>query len=639
MTPSIGIRLSVDGAARAEAALRQVQQSVGGLEAEVGGLSGSLGLAQKGLAAIGGAATLYAIGHYALGVINAADALEDMSQRTGVAVKTLAQYQQIALESGTTLNDVASSIQRLTLVMSQAEQGAKEQQDALRALGITARDPNEAFLQLADAVAASADPLRLSADLQRILGRGYAEMIPLLREGSQGIRDAAAASESFADSMARLAPNAGEFNDNLAELRQNAAGAAAGILTVAVPAVNALHDAIRGILQDASLLDKLFLASPIGLARIGYAARNRLTQQADDARRIAEGTMAVGRLQDGTQPTPTPTPTPPRPAGVTRPAADPLDALLRQTDVRQLQEFERMVGLLNRRFDYGARDADLYTQAMTRLVQTTFADQIRAGDEALRAQAQTMRDNADWAQLEEEHLQGTLDAIEAQAQAWRDAGRALEVEMRTPMEAANAEMTRLDYMLEKGVISWDTYARATIAAMAGIEAAKTATGELADTVDKDMERLTRAVEGWGASFTATMVDIVTGGKASFRDLADSIIADILRIHLQRTVTDPLVGFGLSVLEKMLPARAFGGPVIGGQPYLVGEQGPELFVPRASGSITPNNAIHAGASRTVTVNQVYNFNGPADRGVVMSAAQLGASMARQQIRDDMDRGRL
>ena len=639
MTPSIGIRLSVDGAARAEAALRQVQQSVGGLEAEVGGLSGSLGLAQKGLAAIGGAATLYAIGHYALGVINAADALEDMSQRTGVAVKTLAQYQQIALESGTTLNDVASSIQRLTLVMSQAEQGAKEQQDALRALGITARDPNEAFLQLADAVAASADPLRLSADLQRILGRGYAEMIPLLREGSQGIRDAAAASEGFADQMARLAPDAAQFNDNLAKLRENAAGAAAGILTVAVPAVNALHDAIRGILQDASLLDKLFLASPIGLARIGYAARNRLMQQADDARRIAEGTMAVGRLQDGTQPTPTPTPKPPRPAGATRPAADPLDALLRQTDVRQLQEFERMVGLLNRRFDYGARDADLYTQAMTRLVQTTFADQIRAGDEALRAQAQTMRDNADWAQLEEEHLQGTLDAIEAQAQAWRDAGRALEVEMRTPMEAANAEMTRLDYMLEKGVISWDTYARATIAAMAGIEAAKTATGELADTVDKDMERLTRAVEGWGASFTATMVDIVTGGKASFRDLADSIIADILRIHLQRTVTDPLVGFGLSVLEKMLPARAFGGPVIGGQPYLVGEQGPELFVPRASGSITPNNAIHAGASRTVTVNQVYNFNGPADRGVVMSAAQLGASMARQQIRDDMDRGRL
>ncbi|WP_287383324.1 phage tail tape measure C-terminal domain-containing protein, partial [Ralstonia sp.] len=480
---------------------------------------------------------------------------------------------------------------------------------------------------------------RTAVELNRLLGRGYADMLPLLQQGSQGIRDAAAASESFADSMARLAPNAGEFNDNLAELRQNAAGAAAGILGVAVPAVNSLHDAIRGILQDASLLDKLFLASPIGLARIGYAARNRLMQQADDARRIAEGTMAVGRLQDGTQPTPTPTPTPPRPAGVTRPAADPLDALLRQTDVRQLQEFERMVGLLNRRFDYGARDADLYTQAMTRLVQTTFADQIRAGDEALRAQAQTMRDNADWAQLEEEHLQGTLDAIEAQAQAWRDAGRALEVEMRTPMEAANAEMTRLDYMLEKGVISWDTYARATIAAMAGIEAAKTATGELADTVDKDMERLTRAVEGWGASFTATMVDIVTGGKASFRDLADSIIADILRIHLQRTVTDPLVGFGLSVLEKMLPARAFGGPVIGGQPYLVGEQGPELFVPRASGSITPNNAIHAGASRTVTVNQVYNFNGPADRGVVMSAAQLGASMARQQIRDDMDRGRL
>jgi hypothetical protein len=38
-----------------------------------------------------------------------------------------------------------------------------------------------------------------------------------------------------------------------------------------------------------------------------------------------------------------------------------------------------------------------------------------------------------------------------------------------------------------------------------------------------------------------------------------------------------------------PKRAAGGPVSAGQSYYVGEQGPELFTPGSSGSITPNGA--------------------------------------------------
>jgi hypothetical protein len=40
----------------------------------------------------------------------------------------------------------------------------------------------------------------------------------------------------------------------------------------------------------------------------------------------------------------------------------------------------------------------------------------------------------------------------------------------------------------------------------------------------------------------------------------------------------------------LPGRANGGPVSGGNPYLIGERGPELFVPSVSGSVIPNNSI-------------------------------------------------
>lgn len=44
------------------------------------------------------------------------------------------------------------------------------------------------------------------------------------------------------------------------------------------------------------------------------------------------------------------------------------------------------------------------------------------------------------------------------------------------------------------------------------------------------------------------------------------------------------------LNKGVQARALGGPVSGGQPYLVGERGPELFVPQVSGGIVPNNQV-------------------------------------------------
>ena len=53
-----------------------------------------------------------------------------------------------------------------------------------------------------------------------------------------------------------------------------------------------------------------------------------------------------------------------------------------------------------------------------------------------------------------------------------------------------------------------------------------------------------------------------------------------------------------VENSSIPARAMGGPVMGGQSYLVGERGPELFTPGSSGNITPNSAM---GGNTITVN--------------------------------------
>ena len=51
------------------------------------------------------------------------------------------------------------------------------------------------------------------------------------------------------------------------------------------------------------------------------------------------------------------------------------------------------------------------------------------------------------------------------------------------------------------------------------------------------------------------------------------------------------------------ARADGGPVTSGKPYLVGERGPELFMPNTHGSILPNSKLSGNSNGNVTVNMI------------------------------------
>ena len=48
--------------------------------------------------------------------------------------------------------------------------------------------------------------------------------------------------------------------------------------------------------------------------------------------------------------------------------------------------------------------------------------------------------------------------------------------------------------------------------------------------------------------------------------------------------------GLRAQAASLPGRAAGGPVSGGSPYVVGERGPEIFVPSSSGSVAANKSL-------------------------------------------------
>lgn len=86
-------------------------------------------------------------------------------------------------------------------------------------------------------------------------------------------------------------------------------------------------------------------------------------------------------------------------------------------------------------------------------------------------------------------------------------------------------------------------------------------------------------------------------------------------------------------ERALGGRAAGGPVSAGTPYLVGERGPELFVPHNSGNIVPNHALGGGGGRTRALIEIEG--GPTLQGWISSIADesvaRGSNLKRQKRR--------
>jgi lambda family phage tail tape measure protein len=97
-----------------------------------------------------------------------------------------------------------------------------------------------------------------------------------------------------------------------------------------------------------------------------------------------------------------------------------------------------------------------------------------------------------------------------------------------------------------------------------------------------------------------LVKFALTGKLSFTDLANSIIADIMRILVKRVILSSM-GLGGDMFGGIF--KAGGGSVNSGTPYVVGDAGPELFVPTSAGTIIPNNKLSDGGNST---NVVYNI---------------------------------
>lgn len=104
---------------------------------------------------------------------------------------------------------------------------------------------------------------------------------------------------------------------------------------------------------------------------------------------------------------------------------------------------------------------------------------------------------------------------------------------------------------------------------------------------------------------------VETGKFSFSDFARSIIQDLIKIELKAQAVKILQSIGgaggiFSAIGSLLGFADGGTPPIN-KPSIVGERGPELFVPRQQGTIIPNEMMRFNNNRPQQVNNTYITN--------------------------------
>jgi len=129
--------------------------------------------------------------------------------------------------------------------------------------------------------------------------------------------------------------------------------------------------------------------------------------------------------------------------------------------------------------------------------------------------------------------------------------------------------------------------------------------------------------------------ILSGQKLG--EVVRALGQDLLRLVFRQQITGPLAaGIGNAIFQGF-GARAMGGPVNAGSPYMVGEKGPELFVPSSSGSIVPNGAMGSsgGSAGGVTVN--YNIAAGVSRAELVPILEQERRRLKAEIPDMVRRG--
>ena len=604
--------------------------------------------------------------------IDAFDATFKLSQSLGLTVESLSALGYAAEASGLSQDELGASLNKLSKTAADAALGGNAQAAAFAAIGVAAKgadgvlkNTDVLLSEIADKFSTYADGAAKTALAQNIFGESGAKLLPLLNAGAEGIKELADEAEMLGLVMGTDAVQAAEtFNDNLALVQNVVKGLTNRIAQQLLPTLESLSTKLLDSAKNSGVLDEAARAASTGIkillsagvivgaafktigeglgglaaqlvalfsGRFQDAMNIGLNTTMDFVGNILGAANTVGNIWDEATS---------KIAGAageksTKIAAPIIQAgskiktagkEIKDETKKIFDDIEKQIANIN-------RTIQTFGQSETQIALFDLKNAGANADQLERAAAalQTI-ETLKAAQEERDKAADKLKGFES-------AGRTSFESTRSPIEQLNIELGKQMEILDAlGPAYQDTFFRAVEAAQAAYDE----TVKVSDEMDEFSKRATEAIQGSiGEGLTAILSGNFKDIGSNFKKTIDRMVADAAAAQLSRYLLgDSKTGQGgflstaISAVGSFFGgAKAGGGDVMSGRSYLVGEQGPEMFVPRTLGAIVPNNAAGGGGSTTNI-----NVNVAMPQGATRATGlQFGTDAARQISRANARNG--
>lgn len=601
-----------------------------------------------GLAGVGVAGALVA---GIKSVIDLGDEMNDLSQKVGIGVKNLATWKLAADQSGTSLDAVAKGVKGLSKYM--VENG-----DALKKAGITATDANGALIQLSDIFQAMPDGVEKTTLAVELFGKSGMDMIPMLGLGSKGLSEASEKAREYGERMALLAPLADKFNDQMAELALQSKVAGINLAVQVSPSLvkfaEQLNEGIRIAGGSTSALWEFGLLLPPG------DVPKQLDETREALRRL-HSEMTAGKeqnLSDG--------------GSIDLSGVESRIGIMerRKKYLEFLQRQDVMAGAAKLGDNRDARDlrrdnastmgvAEAMAKAQGLIKKGVGGGQTQGLTDVFgsgsyftsdKATAESIRDsfkfeNWAWGEIAKDRDDATK-AVEKYDEGLRKSVQSL-------YDAT--DVGRFDSMLDGIGKAEEAFARGWIS-QDKLDAITASLMTVKGTGEEVFADLTRVIDSWGNKAADTFADLVVDSKASFGDLVNSMLKDIVRLQAKQ-VLDPITKGAsdwLGGLFKNADGGAYASPDLGrysgsvvssptlfrfangGSIGLMGEAGAEAILPLQRG---PNGklGVQASGGGSIVINQSISVDSRSDQASIMQAMVAAKNAAIAEIHNSMRRG--
>jgi hypothetical protein len=613
---------------------------------------------------------------------------DDAAQKTGISVESLSATLNQLSPTGVTLEQITSTSERLVKSMIGADKETGKAAEAFGALGIATRDADGNLRQTDVVLREIAEKLyqyeagaNKTAIAQALLGKSGADALPMLKDmvelqtqNSTVTTKAAAAAADFEDQLGKI-KRAGEI------FRQSIVSSIIPELLKLIEQFNAGREAAGGFF-NAMARYGLALGSP-------QQNIDRLNKSLDE---MNKKLLEDGKFASGNNPTFNERARRAAEARVAQTRADIDQALKDLTYFRTLQDQMGATNLLsNALYDASVTKAqapaissgikaetaakeDLAARnAYTRMIDQLYAQMdlteaqklaLKTAQDALPktsalydqgAQAAArMADSIKQAKKDQDDLTEALKAFQGveDVNVGESQRLANMIAMRKETEITLAGFRLLTKVRDEanGTTENDKirdYLRT-------MQEAGAASAEEVEKVKRLLDATKDSAKDLLAPIESAFEAIVVGG-GSARQVLQGLLTDLTRVLLRTQVTGPLSkalegaaggagGILGALMNSFRPSAeatalaagitplATGGPAEAGHPYLVGEKGPELMVPRSSGTIIPNHAL-GGAS----VNLTYNIAPGVSAAQVLQALNATREQTKADIMESMRRG--